>query len=65
LTFSVYRRRDAEKEREELLREAGDVLRRVAFPVVHPGRKSSKWFYEIVFEEDAMHRIRAKRVEGQ
>ncbi len=53
------------KDREDLLREAGDILRHIPYPNLHPDRPSSQHFYEIVIEEDILQMARRKRLEEQ
>jgi hypothetical protein len=55
----------SENDREDLLREAGDMLKHIPFPIVHPDRPSSRFFYEIIIKEDAIQTARRLRVEGQ
>ena len=52
-------------EREDLLREAGHVLRHIPFPNLHPDRPSSLHFYEIVIEEDILQMARRRQLEEQ
>jgi hypothetical protein len=52
-------------ERRALLREAGDRLRHVIHPDVHPDRLNSQFFYEIRIKEDLLQRARRARVEKQ
>jgi hypothetical protein len=52
-------------ERLSLLREAGDRLRHVLHPNVHPDRLNSQHFYEIRIKEDLLQRARRARVEKQ
>jgi hypothetical protein len=53
------------KDREDLLREAGEILRHIPYPNLHPDRSSSQHFYEIVIEEDILQMARRKRLEEQ
>ena len=53
------------REREDILWMAGDHLRNVSFPEVHPDRPSSNHFYQIVIEEDLLQRARRERIERQ
>jgi hypothetical protein len=53
------------KDREDLLKEAGDILRHIPYPNLHPDRPSSQYFYEIVIEEDILQTARRKRLEEQ
>jgi hypothetical protein len=53
------------REREEMLREAGDILVHLPFPEIHPDRPSSQYYYEIVVEEDLLQRARRERIERQ
>ena len=53
------------KDREDLLREAGDILHHIPYPNLHPDRPSSQHFYEIVIEEDILQTARRKRLEEQ
>jgi hypothetical protein len=53
------------KDREDLLREAGDILHHIPYPNLHPDRPSSQYFYEIVIEEDILQMARRKRLEEQ
>lgn len=53
------------REREDILRMAGDTLRHVPFPEIHPDRPSSKYYYEIFIEEDLLQRARRERIERQ
>ena len=52
-------------ERNNLLKEAGSTLRHIPFPLLHPDRPSSMFFYEIVIEEDILQTARRKRLEAQ
>jgi hypothetical protein len=53
------------KDREDLLKEAGEILRHIPYPSLHPDRPSSQYFYEIVIEEDLLQMARRKRLEEQ
>jgi hypothetical protein len=53
------------KDREDLIREAGGILRHIPYPSLHPDRSSSQYFYEIVIEEDILQMARRKRLEEQ
>ena len=53
------------KDREDLLKEAGDILQHIPYPSLHPDRPSSQHFYEIVIEEDILQTARRKRLEEQ
>jgi hypothetical protein len=53
------------KDREDLLKEAGENLRHIPYPGLHPDRPSSQYFYEIVIEEDILQTARRKRLEEQ
>lgn len=52
-------------ERLCLLHDAGERLRHVARPPVHPDRRNSQFFYEIRIKEDILQRARRARVEKQ
>lgn len=52
-----------EDERKTLLKEAGDILKPVDHPDIHPDRKSSRLFYEIVIAEpDPLQQARIHKV---
>ena len=53
------------KDRNDLLKEAGDILRYVPYPNLHPDRPSSLHFYEIVIEEDILQMARRRQLEQQ
>jgi hypothetical protein len=53
------------KDREDLIREAGDTLRHIPYPSLHPDRSSSQYLYEIVIAEDILQMARRKRIEEQ
>jgi hypothetical protein len=53
------------KDREDLIKEAGSILRHIPYPSLHPDRPSSRYFYEIVIEEDVLQMARRKRLEEQ
>jgi hypothetical protein len=53
------------KDREDLLKEAGEILHHIPYPNLHPDRPSSQFFYEIVIEEDILQTARRKRLEEQ
>jgi hypothetical protein len=53
------------KDREDLINEAGEILRHIPYPSLHPDRPSSQYFYEIVIEEDILQTARRKRLEEQ
>jgi hypothetical protein len=53
------------KDREDLLKEAGEILHHIPYPNLHPDRPSSMHFYEIVIEEDILQTARRKRLEEQ
>jgi hypothetical protein len=53
------------KDREDLIKEAGEILRHIPYPSLHPDRPSSAYFYEIVIEEDILQTARRKRLEEQ
>jgi hypothetical protein len=55
----------AVREREDILRMAGDNLRHVPFPEIHPDRPSGKFYYEIVIKEDFLQQARRERIERQ
>ena len=52
-------------ERSELLAVAGNILRHIPFPAIHPDRPSSGHYFEIAFEEDLLQNARRRKVESQ
>jgi hypothetical protein len=52
-------------ERLCLLHDAGERLRHVDHPPIHPDRRNSQFFYEIQIKEDILQRARRARVEKQ
>jgi hypothetical protein len=49
-------------ERKDIIRMGGNTLRHIPFPVIHPDRPSSKYYYEIFIEEDLLERARRERI---
>jgi hypothetical protein len=49
-------------ERQDVIRMGRDTLRHVPFPEIYRDRPSSKYYYEILIEEDLLERARRERI---